>query len=323
MKRPSLVNSTILIIGGAGFIGSHLVDKLLTEGAAQIIIVDNLFMGKKENVEHALKKDVILHVEDAENQEALNYITEKYDIDIVFNCATKALNYSFINPSNAFLTNVLVLKNLLELQRKKAFQTLCHFSSSEAYGSAQYEPMDEEHPLVPTTTYAAGKAAADLMLQSYVKMFNLDAFLVRPFNNYGPRQNFEGALAGVIPLTIKKILEEDAPEIHGGGQQTRDFIYVEDTVDIVSKVFPIIKPGECVNITTDQQLSIKNVIETIIDVMKYKGKVIRKPNRTADVNSHRGSLEKLQNMVGQYHKTPFKDGIGATVHWVKANVAKG
>ncbi|UOQ94526.1 NAD-dependent epimerase/dehydratase family protein [Halobacillus shinanisalinarum] len=216
MKRPSLVNSTILIIGGAGFIGSHLVDKLLKEGAAQIIIVDNLFVGKKENIEHALKKGAILHVDDAENQEALNYIMEKYDIDIVFNCATKALNYSFINPSNAFLTNVLVLKNLLELQRKNAFQTLCHFSSSEAYGSAQYEPMDEKHPLVPTTTYAAGKAAADLMLQSYVRMFDLDAFLVRPFNNYGPRQNFEGALAGVIPLTIKKILEKDAPEIHGG-----------------------------------------------------------------------------------------------------------
>lgn len=320
MERPSLVNSTVLIIGGAGFIGSHLVDKLLTVGAAKIIIVDNLFTGKKENLSQALKKGAVLHVDDAENQEFLTYIMEKYDIDIVFNCATKALNYSFINPSNAFLTNVLVLKNLLELQRKKAFQTLCHVSSSEAYGSAQYEPMDEKHPLVPTTTYAAGKASADLMLETYVRMFDLDAFLVRPFNNYGPRQSFEGMLAGVIPLTIKKVLQGDAPEIHGPGQQTRDFIYVEDTVDIVSKLFPIISPGECVNITTDQQLSIKNVIQTIMDVMNYKGQVLRKPNRKADVTGHRGSMKKLKTLIGYYDKTPFKDGIVATVNWVEKNM---
>ncbi len=167
--------------------------------------MDNLFIGTKENVEQALNNGAILHIDDAENQEALSYIIEKHDIDIVFNCATKPLNYSFINPSNTFLTNVVVLKNLLELQLKGQFQSLCHFSSSEAYGSSKYEPMDEGHPLDPQTPYAAGKAAADLMLRSYVKMFDLDAFIVRPFNNYGPRQNYEGPMAGVIPLTIKSI----------------------------------------------------------------------------------------------------------------------
>ncbi|MDL4839764.1 dTDP-glucose 4,6-dehydratase [Aquibacillus rhizosphaerae] len=322
MNRPLVVNSTILVIGGAGFIGSHLVDKLLTEKAAQIIIVDNLFTGNKRNVTDALNNGAVLYVDDAENKESLDYIMEKHDIDIVFNCATKALNYSFINPSNAYLTNVVVLNNLLELQRKKAFKTLCHFSSSEAYGSAQYEPIDEKHPLAPTTTYAAGKASADLMLESYVKMFDLDSFLVRPFNNFGPRQNFEGPLAGVIPVTIKKIIDGDTPEIHGGGQQTRDFIYVEDAVNIILKVFPIIQPGDTVNITTDQQLSIESVFQIIIEVMKYEGNVIRKPNRKADVYSHRGSVEKLQNMIGRHDKTPFKDGIEATVNWVTNTIAE-
>ncbi|OZU88940.1 UDP-glucose 4-epimerase [Virgibacillus indicus] len=317
MKRPSLVNSTVLIVGGAGFIGSHLVDKIVAEGAAQVIIVDNLFTGKKENIKNALRNGAVLHVDNAENQETLNYIMEKYDIDIVFNCATKALNYSFLNPSNAFMTNVFVLKNLLELQRKNAFQTLCHFSSSEAYGSSQYQPMDEQHPLIPETTYAAGKASADLMLQSYVKMFDLDAFLVRPFNNYGPRQSFEGDLAGVIPITIKKIADGDAPVINGSGKQTRDFIYVKDAVDMVTKVFPIIPPGDCVNICTDQQLSIESVVQTIMDVMNYKGKAQRLPVRKADVISHRGSVKKLEKMVGHYTKTPFKDGIINTVNWVK------
>ncbi|MFD1848477.1 dTDP-glucose 4,6-dehydratase [Oceanobacillus bengalensis] len=318
--RESIKNNSILVVGGAGFIGSHLVDKLLSEGAKKVIIIDNLFIGNKENLNEAIRKGAILHVDDAENQEALEYIIEKYKIKIVFNCATKPLNYSFINPSNAYLTNVIVLKNLLELQRKKAFQTLCHYSSSEAYGSAQYQPMDEEHPLAPLTTYAAGKAAADLMLQSYVRMFHLDAFIVRPFNNYGPRQNFEGEMAGVIPITIKKILEGEAPEIHGDGKQTRDFIYVEDTADIVLKVFPIISPGESVNITTDQQTTIKTVVENIIDVMNYNGKVLKKPARTADVQSHRGSVEKLHHMVGQTKKTPFKDGITNTVNWLEMRI---
>lgn len=317
LKRQSIKNSTILVVGGAGFIGSHLVDQLITEGANQVIIVDNLFIGTKDNLADALNKGAILHVDNAENQDALAYLIERYDIDIVFNCATKPLNYSFINPANAFMTNLLVLKNLLELQRKKAFQTLCHFSSSEAYGSAQYQPMDEGHPLIPLTTYAAGKAAADLMLQSYIRMFDLDAFIVRPFNNYGPRQNFEGEMAGVIPVSIKKILEGTTPEIHGNGQQTRDYIYVQDTAKMTLELFPVIPSGECVNITSDQQISIKTVVETVAESMEYKGKIVKKPARKADVQSHRGSVKKLMDLIGQPEKTPFKDGIMHTVKWVK------
>lgn len=315
--RKSIKNSNILVVGGAGFIGSHLVDWLIKEDANKVVIIDNLFVGKQNNLQDAFKHGAILHIDDAENQEALEYIIGKHKIEIVFNCATKPLNYSFINPSNAYMTNVIVLKNLLELQRKQLFQTLCHFSSSEAYGSAQYEPMDEAHPLVPTTTYAAGKAAADLMLQSYVRMFDLDAFLVRPFNNYGPRQNFEGSFAGVIPVTIKKLLDREIPEIHGDGKQTRDFIYVEDTIDIVLKVFPLLAKGECINVTTDQQTSIRTVIETIITTMNYQGKTLEKPARVADVISHRGSNEKLTKLIGTYKKTSFQIGIKNTVDWLK------
>ena len=316
MKRQSIKNYNVLVVGGAGFLGSHLVDQLIAEGANQTIILDNLFIGTRDNLVKALNKGAILHVDNAENQEAISYLIEKYDIDIVFNCATKPLNYSFINPADAFLTNVLVSKNLLELQRKKAFQTLCHFSSSEAYGSAQYQPMDEGHPLNPLTTYAAGKASADLMLESYVNMFNLDAFIVRPFNNYGPRQNFEGEMAGVIPVTINKILEGSAPEIHGDGKQTRDYIYVQDMAKIVLKAFPVIPPGDCVNITTDQQTSIKTVVETIVDTMNYTGNILEKPARKADVQSHRGSTEKLVDLTGKIERTSFKEGINNTVNWL-------
>lgn len=307
----------MLVVGGAGFIGSHLVDQLIEEKANKVVVIDNLFIGTKENIHDALTKGAILHVDDAENKEALTYIIEKYHINIVFNCATKPLNYSFINPADAYVTNVIVLRNLLELQRKNAFQSLCHFSSSEAYGSSLYEPMDEDHPLQPLTTYAAGKASADLLLQSYVKMFNVDAFIVRPFNNYGPRQNFEGDMAGVIPITIKNILEGSAPEIHGDGKQTRDYIYVKDAVAIILQLFPVISKGECVNVTSDQQTAIETVVETIASSLDYKGAILKKPARIADVQSHRGSIEKLASIVDERVKTPFKDGIKETVNWIK------
>ncbi|MFB4158393.1 dTDP-glucose 4,6-dehydratase [Geomicrobium sp. JSM 1781026] len=316
MIRAPLIGKNILIVGGAGFIGSHLVDRLLDD-AAHVVIIDNLFIGQRANIEQAIKRGATFVIDDAENQEALEYLIEKHEINIVFNCATKALNYSFMNPANAYLTNVVVIKSLLELQRKQAFETLCHFSSSEAYGTAQYEPMDEQHPLLPTTTYAAGKAAADLMIQSYVQMFDLDAFIVRPFNNYGPRQNADGPLAGVIPLTIRKILLNEAPEIHGSGKQTRDFVYVKDTVQLVLNVYEKIEAGETVNITTDQQLSIEEVIQSIAEVMNYSGQIEKKPDRKADVRDHRGSRAKLKAMIGDYEKTTFQDGIKACADWVK------
>ena len=160
-NRPQILGSGILVTGGAGFIGSHLVDRLLKEGAREVVVIDNLFTGDESNLESALKTGrAVLYRDDAELSTSMEYIFATHQIDLVFNCATKALNYSFLNPANAFSTNVNVVLNLLELQRRGLFKTLCHFSTSEVYGTAVYEPMDEAHPKNPTTTYAAGKAAA-------------------------------------------------------------------------------------------------------------------------------------------------------------------
>ena len=168
MTRKKIKDCGVLIVGGAGFIGSHLVDQLLQHGARDVVVVDNLFTGSEQNLKWALKSGrVSFYKEDAEfaSISAFAYILDKHEIDVTFNCATKALNYSFINPTNSFSTNVNVVLNLLELQRLGSFKTLCHFSTSEVYGSAIYQPMDEAHPRAPTTTYAAGKAAADLTVE--------------------------------------------------------------------------------------------------------------------------------------------------------------
>ncbi|MBU5613372.1 NAD-dependent epimerase/dehydratase family protein [Geomonas azotofigens] len=317
--RPPIKGSSILVTGGAGFIGSHLVDRLQDLGAREVVVIDNMFLGSEANLAGALEQGAVLYKDDAEIASSLEYIFSRHDIDIVFNAATKALNYSFVNPSNAFNTNVNVVMNLLELQRKGSFQTLCHFSTSEVYGTAVYEPMDEKHPINPTTTYAAGKAAADIALQSWVRMCDLDAFIVRPFNNYGPRQNYKGYLAGVIPITAWKILNGLPPEIHGGGNQTRDFIFVLDTVDAIVKLYDRLAPGESVNISTDGQISIRDVIHKITRNMGYQGEILEKPARKADVECHNASNAKVRGMI-DYRLTPFDQGLSETLAWYRDNI---
>ncbi|MDD5359051.1 MAG: SDR family NAD(P)-dependent oxidoreductase [Sulfurovaceae bacterium] len=318
-NRPNIKNSTILVTGGAGFIGSHLVDRLLVEGAKEVVIVDNLFVGSEENIKDAISKGAIFYKDDIEITSSLDYIFEKHDIDIVFNCATKALNYSFVNPKNAYETNVNGVLNILEHQRKGHFKTLVHFSTSEVYGTAVYEPMNEEHPINPTTTYAAGKAAADIAVKSWVNMFDLDAFIVRPFNNYGPRQNYKGYLAGIIPITAYRILKGINPEIHGTGLQSRDFIYVLDTVDAIIKLYPLMQKADSVNISTDGQISMKDVIYKIANLMDYKGEILNKPARGADVECHNASNLKIRSMI-DYQLTSFEDGLVKTIDWYKENI---
>ncbi|MDA9963512.1 GDP-mannose 4,6-dehydratase [Gammaproteobacteria bacterium] len=317
MIRESYVGKTVLVTGGAGFIGSHLVDRLISDGVKELVIVDNLFLGSKENIESAIEHGAIFYNEDIEYKENLEYIFDQHDIDIVFNLATKALNYSFINPSNAFTTNITGVINLLELQRKGKFKCLCHFSTSEVYGTAVYEPMDEMHPKAPTTVYAAGKAAADLAVESYVNMFNLDAFIIRPFNNYGPKQNYKGLLAGIIPITAWRIHNNIAPELHGDGNQSRDFIYVLDTVDAVSKLYTVMPKGESINISTDNCCSMKDLLKKICDHYNYSGEILNKEPRGADVLTHNASNTKIKELIS-YNLTPFKDGLKATLDWYKA-----
>ncbi|WP_026943857.1 dTDP-glucose 4,6-dehydratase [Helicobacter rodentium] len=317
--RKPICDSVILVTGGAGFIGSHLIDRLLKEGAKQVIVVDNLFLGDEENLKSAIQKGIIFYKDDMEILSSVEYIFERHKIDIVFNCATKALNYSFVNPKNSFSVNSAIILNLLEAQRKGSFKTLVHFSTSEVYGSAVYEPMDEQHPINPTTTYAAGKAAADIALKSWVSMFGLDSFIVRPFNNYGPRQNYKGYLAGVIPITIYRILKGISPEIYGSGLQSRDFIYVEDTIDAIIKVYPLMQKGESVNISTEGQISIQEVINKIAKFMDYKGEILKKPPRNSDVECHNASNAKIKSLI-DYQLTPFDEGLKRSIQWYREHI---
>lgn len=315
----SIKNKNILVTGGAGFIGSHLCDALLKGGAGKVVCLDNFFLGKDENLVDAKKyENFIVYRDDARNFGTVQAILEKEKIEIVYNLATIALNYSFFNPFDAYMVNVEIANTLLELLKIGAYKTLMHVSSSEAYGTAQYSPMDENHPTNPTTPYAAGKAAADLMVHSFAKVLPLDIAIIRPFNNYGPRQNSEGSLAAIIPLTAKRIKDGLSPIIEGDGEQTRDFIYVEDTVRAFIMAYENVKSrGEIINLGSGYDISINKLMGTICDYMGHTGEWEKRPERTSDVRNLCACSKKAKELIGFEPKISFEEGIKRTLDFYK------
>lgn len=315
----SIKNKNILVTGGAGFIGSHLCDALLKGGASKVVCLDNFFLGKDENLVDSKKyENFIVYRDDARNFGTLEAIIANENIEIVYNLATIALNYSFFNPFDAYMVNVEIANTLLELLKIGAYKTLMHVSSSEAYGTAQYSPMDENHPTNPTTPYAAGKAAADLMVHSFSKVLPLDIAIIRPFNNYGPRQNSEGSLAAIIPLTAKRIKDGLSPIIEGDGEQTRDFIYVEDTVRAFIMAYENVKSrGEIINLGSGYDISINKLMKTICDYMGHTKEWEKRPERTSDVRNLCACSKKAKELLGFEPKISFEEGIKRTLDFYK------
>ncbi|HEX9863215.1 MAG TPA: GDP-mannose 4,6-dehydratase [Candidatus Bathyarchaeia archaeon] len=312
----------LLVVGGAGFVGSHVVDALVKHGAEKIVVVDNMFLGKPENLNEATQKgDIIVYKEDARYLTALENIIEREKPEAVYNLAVKCLPYGFIDPEGAFMTGVEIAHNLANLLRKKKFERLLHFSSSEAYGTAVHVPMDESHPLDPNSPYGAGKAAADLLLLSYYKLYNLEISVLRPFNFYGERQNME-AYAAVIPVTIWRILNGEKPILEGDGLQSRDFTYVKDGAELAVKMMDCDKAlGKVVNIGQGDEIDIKTTISMICDKLDYPfAKVERKPARPSDVRRLHADITLAKKMLGYSPKTSFNEGLELTIDWFRSKM---
>ena len=209
---------------------------------------------------------------------------------------------------------------MLELLKTGAYKTLIHTSSSEAYGTARYSPMDENHPTDPTTPYAAGKAAADIMVHSFAKVLPLDIAIVRPFNNYGPRQNAEGPLAGIIPVTAKRLKNGGRPVIHGDGEQTRDFIYVKDTVrGLIMAYENENSRGQIMNLGSGKDISMNHLLQEICDYMGYQGEWEHHESRTSDVRKLCADITKARKLIGFEPEMPFEKGIRETLDWYMNN----
>jgi len=317
----NLNNKSILVAGGAGFIGSHLVDRLIDEKPENLVVVDNFYLGedKIRNLSSAKSRFPSLKVyrEDAAKMRLMKKNLKNESIEVVFNLAAICLPASLIKPKWTYDTNVVMVSNLCELLRKDYFKTLIHFSSSEAYGDAEQVPMDESHPLKPTTPYGASKIASDHLILSYYNTFDIDVSIVRPFNTYGPRQN-EGTYAGVIPLTIGRILRGESPVIYGDGLQTRDYTYVTDVADAAVKVYQAKSTrGKVLNIASAKEISIKDLNSKIAKLMNCKKPIIYDKPRPGDVRRFIGSNSLAKKIINYKPKVDFEEGLRHAINWYR------
>lgn len=319
--RP-LGASRVLVTGGAGFIGSHLVDELITRQVKSIAVIDDLSLGRRENLAEAFeaRPDLALEVGDAADFRFLESVITRLGIDVVFDLATRPLPYSLEHPHTTVMMNVAMLTNLAELARFGVIDTIVHFSSSEIYGTAQSVPMTEQHPIVPLTPYAASKAAADLVLSTYIETFGIDACTVRPFNNYGPRQN-DAAYAGVIPIAVERALLREPMPIHGDGEQTRDFIYVGDTARAAADAYehPATR-GQIINLGSGTEISVNELVAAIYEAAGTPLRVEHGPARPADVRRHCSSSVLASELIGFGPSVGIDRGLARTVEWYRSRL---
>jgi UDP-glucose 4-epimerase len=313
-----LKGKNVLVTGGAGFIGSNLVDRLILEEPANLIIVDNFFLGTEENLVDAREAFPGLRIYrlDASNLAAMQQLVRSEGIDVVFNLAAIPLPTSLEYPVWTIQTNIEITTTFCELVRLEYVQTLVHCSSSEAYGSALYASMDESHPLVPITPYAASKAAADQIVLSYCQTFGIDATIVRPFNNFGPRQNL-GSYAGIIPIVISRISNGEPIEIFGDGLQTRDYIFVRDTTEAVIKIYEAeATRGRVINVATGREISINELVVRLIKAMGVPNhQVVHSSPRPGDVRRHCGDVRLLRELTGFEPRAISDEALRETVQW--------
>ena len=315
----SLKNKSVLVCGGAGFIGSHLVDRIIKEEPENLVVVDNFLTGRESNLEDAKRNypNLKIYNQDATDYERMRSIIEKEGIEVVFNLAIIPLPFSLEKPKWVYEHNVAITSSFCELLRNDFFETLINFSSSEAYGTCINAPMDEDHPLNPMTPYAASKAAADHLLLSYYRTFGIDAAIIRPFNNFGPRQN-DYTYAAVIPITIKRILFGEAPVIYWDGEQSRDFIYVADTADATIKVYEHKNTrGRVLNIASGKEITINTVVKTIAKLLNCKKPIIYKEMRPGDVRRYIADTSLARDLIGFKPKVSFEEGLKLTIEWYK------
>ncbi len=314
----------VLVTGGAGFIGSNLVDGLIEQGN-KVVVLDDLSSGKESNIKQALDTGNCRFIKGSitENdavKEALK------DIDVVIHMAVQCLRLSFDKPFLVHEVNATGTLNVLKLAqdmseaRQKPLDRFVYVSSSEVYGTAITAPMAENHPLCPTTVYGASKLAGELYTDAFGKTYGMPVLVVRPFNTYGYREHHEGVHGEVIPRFLVRMLNNLAPVIYGDGSQTRDFTFVPDTVQgIIAATCAENLVGKAVNVARGQEVTIRKIAEMMIDILgKNDMKVVFEKERPADVSRHYADISLIKEMTGFEPKTSIEDGLKAYISWFQA-----
>jgi UDP-glucose 4-epimerase len=298
-----------VVVGGAGFIGSHLVEALECDGF-DVRVVDNLSIGTASNVTGPVTS---VNAHDATAMESV--FGSLGHVDVVFNTAVVPLPVSLDDPKRCFDENVLITSTLCELARKGVFDTLIQFSSSEVYGTLARSPQDEDHPLYGMTPYAASKAASDLLVQSYARTFGIDYSIIRPFNTIGPRQNMR-SYAGLVPATISRLMRGHPAVIHGDGSFTRDYSYVTDVARAAVDIYRCGRcRGEVINIGSGEEHSVEEVVMTIAELFDADASVEYTTDRPGDVARMLAGTAKAYELIGYVPTVSFEEALENTVRW--------
>ena len=311
----------VLVTGGAGFISSGFVRHLLAATPYEVVSLDALtYAGNLENLADVMAHERLSFVHgDIRDKDLVRQLVA--EVDVIVNAAAEShVEKSIEEGASEFVTtNVEGTQILLDAIRETPVERFILISSSEVYGTAEYAPMDEEHPLNPRSPYAATKAGADRLVYSYFTTYDLPVVIVRPFNNYGPRQHPEK----VIPRFITQALTDQPLTIHGDGHASRDWLHVDDDAEaieaiIVADIDAI--AGEVINVATGVDLSVSQIADAVLDAVgKPDSLKSYVDERLGQVDRHIGSTDKAERLVGWRARTSFEEGLARTVEWYREN----
>jgi dTDP-glucose 4,6-dehydratase len=317
------VPKRVLVTGGAGFISSNFIRHLLAKTPYEVVSLDALtYAGNLENLSDVMSHERLSFVHgDIRDAELVRDVVS--EVDVIVNAAAEShVEKSIAEGAREFVTtNVEGTQILLDAIREAPVERFILISSSEVYGTAERTPMDEEHPLNPRSPYAATKAGADRLAYAYVVTYGLPIVIVRPFNNYGPRQHPEKA----IPRFITQALRDEPLTVHGDGHASRDWLYVDDDAEAIEAV--IAAPldavaGEVLNVATGVDIPVAEIAERVLDALgkpaSLKSFVTERPGQ---VDRHIGSTEKMERLTGWRARVSFEEGLARTIAWYRENEA--
>jgi UDP-glucose 4-epimerase len=297
----------VLVTGGAGFIGSHIVDKLVARGDS-VVVLDDLSHGSRANLN---QKALFAQMSVTDPKLDAMFAREKFDA-VIHQAAQADVTRSVNEPMLDAQVNILGSLNLLECCRKHGVRRFVYGNSGGAgSGEPQYLPVDEEHPIKPLSPYGISKHTVEHYLEVYAQLHGIFFVSLRYANVYGPRQDPFGE-GGVVAIFAHKLLRNEPPVIFGDGEQTRDFVYVEDVAD--ANIIALDKcANTCLNVGTGTELSVNELFSQIKDACGSNVAAKKGPPRPGDIVRSVLSPARIAKELGWQPKTTLKDGIAKTV----------
>lgn len=313
---PNIRGKNILVIGGAGFIGSHVTDQLLKEDINSITIYDNFVRGTADNIESALKDKRAKVFEaggDILQTDILNAAMK--NCDYVIHLAALWLLQCHEYPRAAFETNIRGTFNVLEACRDNNIKRLVHSSSASVYGDAVEIPIREEHPFMNKTFYGATKIAGEAMARAFFHRYGVNYIGLRYMNVYGPRQDYKGTYIAVIMRILDNLDQGKPPIVYGDGSQAYDFVYVEDVANANVLGLKADTSDQFYNVGMGTQTSIKELAEIILKIYDSDLKIEYKPEGQSFVTNRVGSTDKAVKEIGFKASVQLEEGLRKLIEW--------